>query len=185
MTRIAQKHPFRKEASRDASAQDLRKVFTEELNGLYQLSFLLTRDHEKAQQCLVAGFEDFAKGNRGFSEWARSWEKRVIIENAIRELKPRPHGSYSSSPATVFPDIAELSSSSRGHFELEAILALEDFERFVFVMAVLEQYSEGNCALLLGCSVSEIRAARTRAIDQLINSLQMVLPNNQVFPQEK
>jgi DNA-directed RNA polymerase specialized sigma24 family protein len=154
-------------------------VFTEGLNRLYQLSFLLTRDHEKAQQCLIAGFEDCIKGNRAFSEWARSWEKRLIIENAISELKPRPPRSYSSSPATVFPDIAELSSSPRKHFEVEVILGLEDFERFVFVISVLEHYSERNCALLLGCSVSDIRAARTRAVDQLINSLQMVFPNNQ------
>jgi DNA-directed RNA polymerase specialized sigma24 family protein len=171
MTWIAKDRTCREKAARDATGQDLSKVFTEDLNGLYQLSFLLTRDNEKAQQCLVAGFEDFAKRNRAFSEWARSWEKRLIIEHAIRELKPRPPHSHSSSPATVFPDIAELSSSPKGYFEVEAILALEDFERFVFVMAMLEQYSEGDCALFLGCSVSEIRAARTRAVDQLINSL--------------
>ena len=179
MAWIVQNYPIRKEASRDAAAQDFCKVFTEELNGLYQLSFLLTRDHEKAQRCLIAGFEDCTKGNRAFSEWARSWEKRLIVENAICELKPRPLRSYFSSPATVFPDIAELSSSPRKHFEFEVILGLDDFERFVFVISVLEHYSERNCALLLGCSVSEIRAARTRAVNQLINSLQMVFPNNQ------
>ena len=60
------------------------------MNGLYQLSFLLTGDHEKAEKCLVAGIEDCVKENRVFREWARSWAKRIIVENAIRELKPRP-----------------------------------------------------------------------------------------------
>jgi DNA-directed RNA polymerase specialized sigma24 family protein len=63
-------------------------------------------------------------------------------------------------------------------------LALEDFERFVFVMSVLEHYSEHECALLLEWSVSEIQKASTGALEKLINSLHMVAPHNQVRAQE-
>ena len=48
------------------------------------------------------------------------------------------------------------------HFELAAVLALEDFERFVFVMSVLERYSEHDCALLLGCTRRQVNEARER-----------------------
>ena len=47
------------------------------------------------------------------------------------------------------------------------MLGLADFERFVFVLCVLERYREHECALLLGCSASEVREARTYAIQGL------------------
>ena len=51
-----------------------------------------------------------------------------------------------------------------GHFDVDAVLGLADFERFVFVLCVLERYREHECALLLSCSASEVREARTQAI---------------------
>lgn len=183
MAWINKNHASREETAKNARGQDLSKVFPDELNVLYQLSFLLTRDHDKAQRCVLPGFEDYGKGNRAFSEWVRSWQKRLIIENAIQELKPQPTRSHSPSPAAVLPVIHGLSSSRSGHFTLEAILALEDFERFVFVISVLEHYSERDCALLLGCSISPIREARTHALAQLSNSVGMVF--SQAFTQEK
>ncbi|SRR6266851_2658334 len=94
--------PIRRNAeSRYAIRDDFLKIFNEDLNGLYQLSFLLTGDHQKGERCFVAGIEDCAKENRVFREWARAWAKRVIVEKAIRELNPRRH-SNSSAPPTVF-----------------------------------------------------------------------------------
>jgi DNA-directed RNA polymerase specialized sigma24 family protein len=67
------------------------------------------------------------------------------------------------------------------HFEMDAVLRLEDFERFVFIMSVLEHYSEHDCALPLDCSAREIRKARTRALKELMNSSQMDLFPTQTF----
>jgi DNA-directed RNA polymerase specialized sigma24 family protein len=53
---------------------------------------------------------------------------------------------------------------------MDAVLRLADFERFVFVMSVLEHYSEHDCTLLLGCSAREIREGRTRALKELADS---------------
>lgn len=50
------------------------------------------------------------------------------------------------------------------------MLGLEDFERYVFVITILERYSERDCALLLGCSVQEVREARARALQRLASS---------------
>ena len=60
------------------------------MNSLYLLSFLLTADREKAEQCFVSGLEDAVEGNPVFKEWARSWARRVIILNAVRVINPRP-----------------------------------------------------------------------------------------------
>jgi DNA-directed RNA polymerase specialized sigma24 family protein len=166
-------HDRRNEPHPYATPADFNKVFHEDMNGLYQLSFLLTGDHEKAEECFVAGIEDSVNENRVFREWARSWARRLVVENAIRELKPRPSLRDSSSSATVFSR-RDQSSGSAGHFDLETIVGLGDFERFVFVMSVLENYSDHECALLLGCSVLEIRQARVHALEELASSGQVV-----------
>src|SRR6266849_6008808 len=150
-----------------ATCQDFLRVFDEDMRGLYQLSFLLTGDPEKGERCFVTGMEDCAKENRVFREWARIWAKRVIVQNAIRELQPRRcHSSSSALLPTVFSH-KQPSSGASGHFDVDAVLELADFRRFVFVLCVLERYREHECALLLGCSASEVREARTQAIEQL------------------
>lgn len=50
------------------------------------------------------------------------------------------------------------------------MLGLEDFERFSFVMPVLERDSEHDCLLFLGCWVREFSEARARAFRKLMDS---------------
>ncbi len=38
---------------------------------------------------------------------------------------------------------------------------------FVFVMSVLERYSDQDCSVLLGCARRDVLAARTRALQQI------------------
>lgn len=45
-----------------------------------------------------------------------------------------------------------------------AILALPDFERFVYVLSVLEGCTDQQCASLLGVSLQQIEDARLRAL---------------------
>ena len=173
------------QANRYASREGFQTIFSEHLNELYQLSFLLTRDPAKAERCLVTGLEDCVTGNRAFREWARSWAKRTIIKNAIRELKPRPIHPNSPLPETILPDIDRLWSGPGGHFAMDAVLGVEDFERFVFVLSVLEHYSEHDCGFLLECSAREIRKARGRALGELMDPSQRDLLQNQPFMQER
>jgi len=168
-----------------ASHEDFRTIFNEDLRELYQLSFLLTSDPAKAERCLVSGLEDCVSGNPVFREWARSWAKRAIVQNAIRELKPRPSQSNPALSRATSYNMDEHSRGSGGHFEIEAVLRLAAFDRFVFVMSALEHYSEHDCALLLGCSVRDIREGRTRALKELADSPRMEPSENQLFVQEK
>src|SRR5580698_6158037 len=148
-----------------ASSDDFRQVFDEDMNSLYLLSYLLTADHEKAEHCFVSGLEDAVEGNSVFKEWARSWARRVIIVNTVRAINPQPiEESGRSSSATVSgnsktPPVEQV--------EIAVVLALEPFERFVYVMTVLERYSDQDCSLLLGCRRREVVAARTRAFEQI------------------
>lgn len=148
-----------------ATREDFRKILDEDLVHLYQLSLFLTADHQKAESCFLASIEDCANETGVFREFARPWTKRVVVENAIRELKPRAsRPSNSSSPPFIRN---QESSSPTGHFAADALLGLADFERFAFVLCVLERYRENDCALLLGCSPSQVREAWRQAIETL------------------
>jgi len=158
-SRGAKGHP-----SEYATMENFRNVFTEEMNKLHLLALLLTGDEAKTEQCFVAGIEDSVNSNSVFRDWARSWAKRTIIKNAIEAVQPRPSvpGGFSrTTPQKKLP------SSSALHVELQRVLALEDLDRFVFVMSVLEGYSETECSLLLGCSPLEVHDARIRALDHI------------------
>jgi hypothetical protein len=148
-----------------ASSSDFQRIFHEDMNGLYLLSFLLTADHEKAEQCFVSGLEDAVNGNRVFQEWARSWARRVIIKNAVEVINPRPvEGNAYWSPVAVNNN--GKTPPAKQQLELTAVLGLEPFERFVYVRTVLEGYSAQDCSLLLGCARRDVLAARSRALQQ-------------------
>jgi hypothetical protein len=140
---------------------DFCRIFYEQKRSLYRLSFLLTADQEKAQQCFVSGLEDSVEGNPVFKEWARSWARRAIIQSAVRVIHPRPieeqaTASFGSNEKTLAAEPPELA----------AVLLLQAFERFVYVMSVLEHYSDHDCSLLLGCAQRDVVAGRVRALQQ-------------------
>src|SRR6202521_4349855 len=145
-----------------ASNGDFCRIFHEETDSLYQLSFLLTAERDKAQQCFVSGLEDSVDGSRVFKEWARSWARRAIIQNAVRVINPHPTAKDAPS---------EVNSSGRAPVAEQAgiagVLELAPFERFVYVMSVLERYSDQDCSVLLGCSRRDVNAARIRAFEQI------------------
>src|SRR5271154_4020490 len=64
------------------------RVFAENMDSLHLLSFLLTADLAKAEECFVSGLEDCVEGTYVFRDWARSWARRTIIQNAVRMLAP-------------------------------------------------------------------------------------------------
>ena len=154
------------EATPYARGSDFCRIFEEDMNRLYLLSFLLTGDHSMAEKCFVRGLDDSREGNPVFREWARSWARRAIIQSAIQIIRPRPTVSGRSSST---------SDRSAGHAMTEPakiakIVELPAFERFAFVMSVLERYSDQECSLLLNCTRGEVIAARTRVLQKIARS---------------
>ena len=161
----------RQETNQYTSTEYFCRLFDENLGGLHQLALLLTADQEKAEQCFVAGLEDCVNANDVFRKWARSWAERTIIQNAIRTLHPHPDRVSASLSAKARVG-AGRKHPGGGHLEIDRVLVLDDFERFVFVMSVLSHYSDHDCALLLRQSLREIREARVRAFQQIAGSCQ-------------
>lgn len=147
-----------------AVAGDFCRVFLEEMNRLYLLSFLLTGDHRKAEQCFVSGLENCVEANQVFRDWVRSWTRRAIIQNAIRIMQPaREQTKQSSMRRSETGNLAVTESEA----PFAAVLGLNPFERFVFVLSVLERYSDQDCRLLLECSRQEVVRARSRAVEHI------------------
>jgi DNA-directed RNA polymerase specialized sigma24 family protein len=157
-----------------ATCDDFRRLFNEDMNTLYQLASLLTADNEKAVQCFVSGLDDVVKGNPVFKEWARSWARRAVILNAVRVIDPRPTGGNDpdrSRPYPVDSNVKALSDGDGQQIETAAVLDLKSFERFVYVLTVLERYSDQECSVLLGCMRRDVVAARTRAFQQIASAM--------------
>jgi hypothetical protein len=163
------KHNTKQRNALYATAADFCRIFAEDMKSLYFLSLVLTADPEKAEQCFVSGLDDCHAGNPVFREWARSWARRVVIKNAIRmTFSGRESASQVLNPAAAKTRTAERWSGEQGRsapVELSVVLGMPAFERFAFVMSVLESYSASDCALLLGCTRESLVAARVRALE--------------------
>lgn len=145
-----------------AMKTDFCQIFERDMNQLYLLSFLLTGDRTIAEQCFVGGLHIAQEENHVFKEWAESWARRAIIQNAIRMVRPRKASEDTGSRAISSPDHTLMK-----HVEIAGIVDLPAFDRFAFVMSVLERYSDKECSLLLGCSRDDVARARTRALERL------------------
>ena len=148
-----------------ATATDFCRIFDSDMNRLYLLASLLTADRDLAEKCFVSGLEDAKASNPVFKDWAESWARRTIIVNAIRLLAP-----YAVRSAMSVPKSSALLELKSLPPQLAAIVSLGAFERFVFVMSVLEGYPDRDCRLLLNCSSADFAEARIRAMQQLSTS---------------
>src|ERR1700758_5050904 len=88
-------------ATRYASVDDFCAAFNEEMHSLYLLAFLLTADHDKAEQCLVSAMGECAEGIGVFTEWARSWSRRAVLKSAIQMIMPMPEHADDVSLLTL------------------------------------------------------------------------------------
>lgn len=138
---------------------DFLNIFNEEMHSLYLLAFLLTADHDRAEECLVSAMGECLEGVGVFTDWARSWTRGAVLKRAIRMIMPAPeHGDK-----VAFISL-ERSAAPVDNDPFAAILLLDDFERFVFVMSILEGQSDEECAILLRCSRRDVTIARVLAL---------------------
>src|ERR1700678_1734202 len=152
-------------ATPDPTVTDFFRTFDEEMHSLYLLSFLLTADHDKAEQCLVSAMGECMEGIGVFMDWARSWTRGAVLKHAIQMIMPTPQ----------YADSVSLMSLARPGMPAEndpfgAILLLDAFDRFVFVLSILEEQSDEECAHLLRCSRRDVKIARLVALKRQSNT---------------
>jgi hypothetical protein len=164
---------FRAECAKHADFCDALKNDTEPL---YLLAFLLTANHKESEQCFVSTVEDVFKEPVVFKEWARSWITRKLIENAIEIVSP---ASARNGQKRDLWSAAK--GETQGEYEIDTVTKLAALERFVFVMSILERYSNWDCALLLKCSMDKVVQARMTALRRLAD-LAALFPRGDRLP---
>jgi len=147
-----------------ATRADLCRTFRQDMKSLYLLSLLLTAGQHTAEQCFVSSLSDCLDMKPIFKEWADSWTRRIVLQNAIRILSPAVRKADEDSQSRLSPLDSDLNPA------LQAVLRLSTFERFVFVMSVLEGYSVHECSLLLGSSIRDVLAAKAKALGRLVTT---------------
>jgi len=151
--------------TRYATATDFFATFNEELHSLYLLAFVLTADHDKAEQCLVRAMGESVEWSGVFTDWALSWSRRAVLKRAIQMIMPVPEHA-DEVPITTLRAPATLDEDD----PFAAILLLNPFERFVFVMSTLEGQSDAECAVLLRCSRRDVMMTRVLAVKRQSNA---------------
>jgi DNA-directed RNA polymerase specialized sigma24 family protein len=147
-------------ATRYATVTDFIATFDEEMHSLYLLAFLLTADHDKAEQCLACAMGECVEWIGVFTDWAHSWSRRTVLKRAIQMIMPVPEHADNVSIITLKASAA----SGEDNSPFAAMLLLDPFERFVFVMTTLEGQSDAECAVLLRCSRRDVMMARVLAV---------------------
>ena len=66
-----------------------------------------------------------------------------------------------------------------GQDKINAVTRLASLERFVFVMSILERYSDRDCALLLGCNPDKVSPARRKGLRRLADFASVLRPQRQ------
>src|SRR5271156_6928293 len=72
-----------------STVTDFFRAFNEEMHSLYLLAFLLTADHDKAEECLVSAMGACVEGIGVFMDWARSWTRGAVLKRAIQMIMLR------------------------------------------------------------------------------------------------
>jgi DNA-directed RNA polymerase specialized sigma24 family protein len=129
------------------------------MQNLYLLSLLLTADPHKAQHCFLGGIGECESEIDVFMSWAQARARRTIVDHAIWVVAPTPEHAYDFSF-----DHLKLSASKMKTNIFDAILGLNAFERFVYIISVVEKQSDEDCSTLLGCSQKDVMIARSVAL---------------------
>jgi DNA-directed RNA polymerase specialized sigma24 family protein len=158
-----------------ATSTDFCRIFEQNMNRLYLLSLLLTADEKTAENCFVQGLDSSKSANPVFKEWAESWARRTIVQNAIQMVRPRP--------SDVVPS-RSIEDQRAQPVEVAAVLALPAFDRFAYVLSVLEGYPLHECALLLDCGRNELISARMRALQQVVKFVEANRDNASNAPRD-
>jgi hypothetical protein len=155
-----------------ATAEYFQRLFASEMPDLFRLSLRLTADAEKAERGLILALRECITSSTVSKRWAIIWARRTVVRNAIRLVL----GIETAIPHRDSVEAGPDSQPQPQKYRIEAmgdslpILSLPDFDRLVFVICVLERYSDMDCALLLTSSPKEVNDARMRAINMVVSA---------------
>ena len=149
-----------------ATSDEIQNYFAGAMKDLFCLAFLLTAHADRAEKCVIRSIRECMKSTRILRKDLHAWVRNTVIRQGIA-LTNQESMSWTEEKDSI-PVLPSRSQSSAGAEDYSSgILELSNFDRLVYVICVLEQYSSRHCALLLHCSSEEVREAHTRAVAQI------------------
>lgn len=156
-----------------ATAIEFCQIFSKNMEALYTLALALTADKATAEQCLLMALEECKKTASVFKQWAQSWSRLAVIESAIRLVRPSANDVVGEA-RSANDEVIEKSGPAAVH-----VSKMQAFDRFTFVLSVLDRYSVRDCAILLKCRPQEIKRARQRAMEFFAKAADYVVAPDQ------
>jgi hypothetical protein len=138
-----------------ATADDFCAIFNRDTKSLYALALLLTGDPRTAELSFFSALSECTAAKGVFRPWTRSWTRIAIIKDAVRLTKPKFSATGDQAAHIAVKGL---------HAAATPILRLCAFDRFVFVLSVLDWYSVRDCAVLLKSTLQEVEIAKERAM---------------------
>jgi len=152
-------------SSPNGTATFAAEMWLDEMAELYLLAFMLTADKVTAEQCVLDAVDEYLISSElSLIDWVKSRARHAVIKCAVQRATPKAKAVYTWS----VPGGTRASISS-SHQPFAVITALSAFERFVYVLTMLEGYEVDECADVLKCLPAEVVAAQ-RLSHQLVAS---------------
>jgi hypothetical protein len=145
-----------------AKHEDFCEVFEKDAKSLYLLAFVLTANPKESEHCFASTVEKALEQKAVFKEWARSWVKRRMIENAIE----------SAWQVTVRDGQKRDLWSAKQH-ENEKPCEIDSCDTTSLIRALRFCHvdpgalSDWDCCVLLECSMKKVAQARIGALRRL------------------
>lgn len=147
---------------RFATSTDFCNIVVKELRSLHKLAFLLTTNYAQAQECILLALDHAFEEQGVHIEWAQCWTKRAVIKNAIRIVFGDAALTERTREHWVDSEPGSLASSM-----INGITRLAPLERFLYVLSVLEKFSDRECSVMLSCCLDDVAEGRIRALRRL------------------
>jgi DNA-directed RNA polymerase specialized sigma24 family protein len=96
----------------------------------------------------------------------------MIVRNAVQMISP--HSGAAKSTAFRSADKSDPAEIALEDGPFAKVLALDDFERFVYVLSILEGYPVQDCAALLGASRQTVEETRVRALQHIADAERLI-----------
>lgn len=147
----------RDRATQYATADEFCAIFRDNMKRFYLLALWLTASETTAEQCFTAALNDCRKSTGVFRPWAYSWSQLAVVKSAIRLVQPKLSEIHTFTFSALRPRGIPPSA--------QFVMALNPFDRFVYVLSVLDRYSSRDCAILLGCRRHDVQRAKRRVFE--------------------
>jgi len=144
---------------RYATAATFAALFRADVSGIFHLALLLTADPVSAEKCLIAALDDCVRKDSVFLEYAPAYARYAVIRQATKARcdlhQQSPRGD--TGETEILTDL----------YKSDPLLSLPRFERAVFILCLLECFSDKQASLLLRATPEVVRRARIQGLERV------------------